>query len=266
MASRHSAIRPGRTSSVSCGPRRAVSGASRRSRTRLPGAAGARQRPRTCLCHRQRRRPASSSGTRLHPGRHARDLRDEPLMDAPLLDVRGISKTFPGQRALIDADLRVGRGEIVGLAGANGSGKSTLVKILAGYHQPDGGGEIHAFGERGFPDGPPGRRRRCHFIHQDLGLVIQLSPAENLALGSGYETGAGGRISWRRQSTVARKAIRRFGGTFDVTLPVQELTLAERTVVAIARAMAGWDSADALLIVDEPTAALHGDEAEKLFT
>jgi ABC-type sugar transport system ATPase subunit len=187
-------------------------------------------------------------------------------MDAPLLDVRGISKTFPGQRALIDADLQVGRGEIVGLAGANGSGKSTLVKILAGYHHPDGGGEIHAFGERVFPDGPPGWRRRCHFIHQDLGLVLSLSAAENLALGSGYETGTGGRISWRRQRAVARKAIRRFGGTFDVTLPVQELTLAERTVVAIARAMAGWDSADALLIVDEPTAALHGDEAEKLFT
>jgi len=184
---------------------------------------------------------------------------------APLLDVRGLTKDFPGQRALDEVDLRVGRGEIVALAGANGSGKSTLIKVLAGYHQPDGG-EIHAFGQRVWPEAhAAGWRHRCHFIHQDLGLIGTLSAAENLALGSGYQRASLGRISWRRQRRHAREAIARFGAEFDVSLPVAELTPAERTMVAIARALDGWTDADALLVLDEPTASLQDDEVSKLF-
>jgi ABC-type sugar transport system ATPase subunit len=183
----------------------------------------------------------------------------------PLLDVRGLSKDFPGQRALDRVDLRVDRGEILGLAGANGSGKSTLIKVLAGYHQPDEG-EIDAFGQPVWPEAHSAHwRNRCHFIHQDLGLIPTLSAAENLALGSGYQRAALGRISWRRQRQRAREAIGRFGADFDVDLPVSELTPAERTMVAIARALDGWQDADALLVLDEPTASLHGDEVAKLF-
>ena len=114
----------------------------------------------------------------------------------PLLDVRGLTKDFPGQRALDHVDLQVHRGEILALAGANGSGKSTLIKVLAGYHQADEG-EIG------------GGAREFHFIHQDLGLIGTLSAAENLALGSGYQRAALGRISWRRQRHRAQGAIAR---------------------------------------------------------
>jgi ABC-type sugar transport system ATPase subunit len=169
-----------------------------------------------------------------------------------LLDVRGLTKDFPGQRALDRVDLQVRRGEILALAGANGSGKSTLIKVLAGYHQPDEG-EIG------------GACREFHFIHQDLGLIGTLSAAENLALGSGYQRGALGRISWRRQRQRAQGAIARFDASFDVTLPVSELTPAERTIVAIARALDGWEDTDALLVLDEPTASLQDDEVAKLF-
>jgi ABC-type sugar transport system ATPase subunit len=171
---------------------------------------------------------------------------------APLLDIRGLTKDFPGQRALDRVDLRVHRGEILGLAGANGSGKSTLIKVLAGYHQPDEG-EIG------------GTCQSFHFIHQDLGLIPTLSAAENLALGSGYQRAALGRISWPRQRRRAPEAIARFGADFDVTRPVSDLTPAERTIVAIARALDGWGDTDALLVLDEPTASLQDDEVAKLF-
>jgi ribose transport system ATP-binding protein len=172
-------------------------------------------------------------------------------MSAALLEIRGLTKDFPGQRALDGVDLDVGRGEIVALAGANGSGKSTLVKVLAGFHEPDAG-TISGVADR-------------HFIHQDLSLIPTLSAAENIALASGFQTTRAGRISWRRQRARAQAAIARFGAAFDVSTPVAELTPAERTIVAIARALDGWEGADALLVLDEPTASLHEDEVTKLF-
>lgn len=182
-----------------------------------------------------------------------------------LLQMRGISKDFPGQRALDRVDLDVGRGEVLALAGANGSGKSTLIKILAGFHVPDEG-TIHAFGEEIWPASRSANvRQRLHFVHQDLGLIPSISAAENLALGSGYRTGGLGRIRWRKQRQAARSAIARFGGDFDVSRPVAQLSAAERTIVAIARALDAWADSDALLVVDEPTASLHGVEADKLF-
>ena len=183
----------------------------------------------------------------------------------PLLDVRGVTKDFPGQRALDGVDLRVHPGEIVALAGANGSGKSTLIKVLAGYHTPDAG-EIDAFGQRAWPESHQHAwRHRCHFIHQDLGLIPTLSAAENLALGSGYRRDRVGRIRWRAQRRHAREATARFGAHFDVSRPVMELSPAERTMVAIARALDGWDDAEALLVLDEPTASLQDEEVHKLF-
>src|SRR5262245_12028470 len=99
-------------------------------------------------------------------------LAQRPGVAEPVLRIAGLSKTFPGTRALIDASMTIGQGEVHALVGQNGSGKSTLIKLLAGYHQPDAGSVTELNGER-FACGhtvPDGLR----FVHQDLGLVLEL--------------------------------------------------------------------------------------------
>src|SRR5687767_14792464 len=115
----------------------------------------------------------------------------------PVLQIAGLSKTFGATRALIDASLDIAPGEIHALVGQNGSGKSTLIKALAGYHAPDGGCEAELDGAS-FELGHavPGGLR---FVHQDLGLVLELNAVENLALRGGFARGALGRVHWREQ-------------------------------------------------------------------
>jgi ABC-type sugar transport system ATPase subunit len=170
-----------------------------------------------------------------------------------LLTVERLSKTFPGLRALVDVDFAVNSGEIVALVGQNGSGKSTLVKVLTGIHEPDPGAVITLNGSA------------IHVIHQDLGLVGQLNTVENLDLSRHY--GLATMLPARRRDEVdhARQLLRWFEAAFDVTVPVDQLTPAERTIVAIARALDGWEDPRGLLILDEPTAALHSDEVGRLF-
>ncbi|MBS1676227.1 MAG: sugar ABC transporter ATP-binding protein [Actinobacteria bacterium] len=174
-----------------------------------------------------------------------------------LLEVRHLSKTFPGLKALDDVSLEVAPGEIVALVGQNGSGKSTLVKVLAGVHQPDPGAEI-ALGEEG--------RAGLHFIHQDLGLVGMLSTIENFDLGRGLGRGALLPAPVHDEARHAEELVAGFGARIDVEVPVDRLSAAERTIVAIARALDGWEHDRNVLVLDEPTASLHGEEVEKLFT
>jgi ribose transport system ATP-binding protein len=185
----------------------------------------------------------------------------------PALTITGLSKTFPGQVALNGVDLTVEAGEVHALLGQNGSGKSTLVKILAGYHQPDPGAHAAVSG-RPFTlgDAAAAREAGLRFVHQDLGLVDAASVLENLALGCGYATGFGRRIRWREQRRRAREAVERLGLRVDVRRAVGELDAADRTGVAIARALIGWEEEGAsLLVLDEPTAALPVGEVHRLF-
>jgi ribose transport system ATP-binding protein len=182
-----------------------------------------------------------------------------------LLSVSGLSKTFPGLRALSDVSLTVGAGEIVAVLGENGSGKSTLVKILAGVYEPDPGAVWRFQGGPVVPLGEGGAHGALHFIHQDLGLIPTLTTVENLDLGRAI----GGRDllppKRRTERRRARELVRRYGGHFDVTVPVATLTPAQRTIVAITRAMSGWTRPDNVLVLDEPTAALPGAEVDLLF-
>ena len=184
--------------------------------------------------------------------------------EVPVLDLRGVSKTFPGTKALDGVDLQIGSGEIHALVGANGSGKSTLIKTLAGYHHPDPGAHAQADG-REFELGtvPADSSHMVRFVHQDLGLILELSAADNLALKSGFLT-RGRVIDWKAQRAETRRQLARLGMSFDVDQPLTAATPVQRTVTAIAGALAGWESGRGLLVLDEPTAVLPHTEVELL--
>lgn len=186
-------------------------------------------------------------------------------IDPTLLTVRGLSKSFPGQRALSDLDLDVRSGEIVAVVGSNGSGKSTLVKLLTGVHEPDPGGSMTVCRGDGQQVTGHAARAEIHAIHQDLGLIPMLTTIENLGLGrTGRRSLAP--TKGKQEGHHARQLIRRFGADFDVRARVEKLTPAERTIVAMARALDSWENPRQLLLLDEPTASLHGSEADRLFT
>jgi ABC-type sugar transport system ATPase subunit len=184
----------------------------------------------------------------------------------PLLRVRNLSKTFPGQRALADVQLDIFAGEIVAVVGQNGSGKSTLVKVLTGIHEPDAGAEITLRRDDGTEVRGHAATSEVHVIHQDLGLIPLLNTVENLALGRGPGRRLILPIRGKAERSRARQLITRFGAAFDVTVPVGSLSPAERAIVAIARALDGWARPDQVLLLDEPTAALQENESERLFT
>jgi len=168
-------------------------------------------------------------------------------VSAPLLRVGGLSKSFPGLKALDDVSLEVASGEIVAVLGHNGSGKSTLVKVLAGVYQADAGAVVEVRDADGQILGGPAAREELHFIHQDLGLVDILNTVENLGLGvRGRGLAPVRRAAERRH---ARELIAQFGVDFDVSVPVGALSPAQRAIVAIARALDGWTRPDNVLVL-----------------
>jgi ribose transport system ATP-binding protein len=188
------------------------------------------------------------------------------------LALRRLSKAFGGARALDDVTLEVGAREIHGLLGHNGSGKSTLVKILSGYHAPDPGYECEIAGQ---PLRLPltlaeQRRRGLAFVHQNLGLVPQLSVLENMRVAE-ITGGAALRIDWRAQRAAARESLERFGLDIDPRTRVATLSPVERALVAIVRAFTAIDSSRSgaelhgLLVLDEPTPFLTRADVDKLF-
>ncbi len=172
-----------------------------------------------------------------------------------------IDKHFGGTYALKDVSLSVGRGEIVALLGENGAGKSTLIKVLGGIHSADSGrvlidGEPYQHKPAGF-----GERQKVAFIHQDLGLIEWMTVAENIGLALGFAR-KNGLIRWREVERFAVDALARVDCDFDPTTRVEDLSRTEKSLVAIARALA-VDSE--FLVLDEPTASLPADEVERLF-
>ena len=188
-----------------------------------------------------------------------------PGTAAPLLRVTGMSKTFPGLKALDEVSLEVYPGEVVAVLGHNGSGKSTLVKILAGVYQPDPGAVVEVRDAGGELVAGPAAREELHFIHQDLGLADILTTVENLGLGQLARGRGFAPVRDAAERRRARQLIARFGASFDVTVPVGKLSPAQRAIVAIARALDGWARPDNVLVLDEPTTALHGEGVQVLF-
>jgi ribose transport system ATP-binding protein len=182
---------------------------------------------------------------------------------APALEARHISKGFGGTRALDAASIELRRGEVHALLGENGSGKSTLIRILAGFHAPEPGGELRVGGEHVPLPLPPGRSRELglRFVHQNLGLIPSLSVVENLRLDE--LAGSGRRhISWRHERERARASLARAGVDIDPRAIVDDLTPLDRARLAIVRAV---ETAPDVLVLDEPTAFLPRSERERLF-
>ncbi|KDN77399.1 sugar ABC transporter ATPase [Streptomyces olindensis] len=192
-----------------------------------------------------------------------RDAPDTPAKAAspfgpePLVRVRGLGKRFGGTVALAGVDLDVHAGSVLALLGPNGAGKSTLIKILAGVHQADAGQITVA----GHPLGSHTATRSMSFIHQDLGLVDWMTVAENIALTTGYARRAG-LISWRRTRERCVGALRIVAGHLDPDTPVSALAPADRSLVAIARALAARAR---VIVLDEPTARLPAADSARLF-
>ncbi len=190
----------------------------------------------------------------------------------PVLSVTGLSKTFGGEQALRKVGFAVRPGEVHGLLGKNGSGKSTLVKILAGFHAPDPGGELRFHGELVELPLKPGDYRRLgmSFVHQNLGLVPSLTVLENLRL-VGLTSGANRFINWRAEEAAARRALGRFGLALDPHERVDKISPVERALLAIVRAFEEIEAARAatgrpgLVLLDEPTPFLPASGVDKLF-
>ena len=176
---------------------------------------------------------------------------------APILAMAGLVKSFTATLALDHVDFDLRRGEVHALLGQNGAGKSTLIKVLAGVYPPDSG-EVLLDGR---PVRPGFDRLPISFIHQDLGLVEWMTIAENVAIQAGYPRTQFGLISWRRTHEEAARALAIMGSDLDPATPVAALPAAERSLVAIGRALAVKSD---ILVLDEPTAALPEADVERL--
>jgi ribose transport system ATP-binding protein len=176
--------------------------------------------------------------------------------------IRGLTKSFAGELALDEADLDIKKGEIHGLVGANGAGKSTLIRCLAGVTLADRG-RITIDGEE-LRQGSPQASEQAGlaFIHQELNLVTRFTALQNMLLGVPKATRFG-LIDWTRSSARARTAAERIGVHFPLETRVSDLSVAERWLVMIGKALMGDAS---MIAMDEPTASLSGAESEKLFS
>ncbi|MCW6510626.1 sugar ABC transporter ATP-binding protein [Lichenifustis flavocetrariae] len=183
------------------------------------------------------------------------------------LHFENVAKSFGGTRALKGVSFTVERGEVVALLGENGAGKSTLIKVLGGIHRADEGRV--AIGDRPYRHQSSGAsgRQPVAFIHQDLGLIEWMTVAENVSLAHGFPRRGGFArlmpIAWGATETKAAQALAIVGCDIDPTTRVASLSRTEKSLVAIARALAVECD---FLVLDEPTASLPADEVERLFT
>ena len=183
-------------------------------------------------------------------------------MDDHILQMRSITKTFPGVKALEDVNLAVRRGEIHAICGENGAGKSTLMKVLSGIY-PAGSyeGEITYDGEPvAFASIRDSEREGIVIIHQELALVPYLSLAENIFLGNEVH-GRGGLIDWNRANAKAKALLESVGLHEHPVTPVIQLGVGQQQLVEIAKALS---KNVRLLILDEPTAALNDIDSAHL--
>ena len=179
-----------------------------------------------------------------------------------LLEARGVSKIFPGVRALNNVDFTLRGGEVHALVGENGAGKSTLMKIFAGLYQPDGG-EIRLRGKPiTLPNPLSAHLNGISVIHQEFFLMNHLTVAQNIFIGREPKLPGGIINDDRLLNRKATELLERLGVELDPKVQVGRLTVAQQQMVEIAKALSFNSS---VLIMDEPTAALTESEVQTLF-
>jgi simple sugar transport system ATP-binding protein len=182
-------------------------------------------------------------------------------LNNPLLEIRGLARSFPGVKALQGVDFTVRSGEVHGLMGENGAGKSTLIKILTGVLGRDSG-TIRFDGREIHPRSPKAAEALgISTVYQEINLIPHLSVAENICLGR--QPTRLGIIRWRAMTRRAEQALARVDLKLDVGRPLSSFSIAIQQLVAIARAL---DVSGKLLILDEPTSSLDEKEVSELFS
>ncbi len=189
-------------------------------------------------------------------------------MSEPVLEVRNVSKSFPGVKALKDVSMEIRRHEIVGLVGENGAGKSTLLKILIGAYQPDQG-EIVVRGEpvriNSIKDAA---ELGLAMVFQEQSVLANMTVGENIYLGHETAFVRYGIIDWKKLGAAATKQLDKVELKLDPDTAVQDLNFATRQMVELARVLTIEDRTqfEPIIILDEPTTVLDASEVEMLFT
>ncbi len=178
----------------------------------------------------------------------------------PILSANGVSKSFPGVKALTNVDFILKPGEVHALMGENGAGKSTLIKLLTGVYQKDEG-QIFLAGKEINPVSPgQAQEMGISTVYQEVNLIPTLSVAENIFLGR--QPMRFGMIDWEKTKTGAEAALQRLNLFLDVKQQLSSFSIAIQQMVAIARAL---DFSAKILILDEPTSSLDQNEVQQLF-
>jgi simple sugar transport system ATP-binding protein len=178
------------------------------------------------------------------------------------LEARGISKAYEGVQALRDVSLAIGRGEVHCLVGENGSGKSTLIKIIGGVVEPDLGEVVIGGRPHHHLAAIDAIRQGIQIIYQDLSLYPNLSVAENISFNQFVERRSSF-VSWKEVRAIAQRGLAEIGEKIDLQEGVQSLSVAKRQIVAIARSLT---QNARLIIMDEPTSAITGEDVKHLFS
>jgi monosaccharide-transporting ATPase len=178
----------------------------------------------------------------------------------PIVTMTGVSKQFPGVKALSDVDFRLFPGEVHALLGENGAGKSTLIKVLTGVYDIDQGDIVLDGAPVRFTSPLQAQQGGVSTVYQEINLCPNLSVAENIFIGR--EPRRFGRIHWSEVRRRSRQLLARLQLDIDVSTRLSEYSIAVQQMVAIARAI---DISAKVLIFDEPTSSLDADEVNRLF-
>ena len=177
-----------------------------------------------------------------------------------VMEARGISKSFPGVKALDNVDINIHKGEVVALLGENGAGKSTLIKVLSGVYQPDEG-EIYLNGNRVKFEVPlEAKLAGIGVIHQELNYVPTVSIAENIFMGNIPKKN--GFVDYKKMYAESRKIMQEVGLELDPKMDMGSCSVAQKQLIEIAKVISNNAK---VIIMDEPTSALNDIEVEHLF-